>query len=164
VNALEISGVIILLPPYYRNLGKRLIKAPKVYFCDNGLLAALLNIHSREVLEKSLHLGHIWENFVLTEYVKEGLEAGKNMFYFRDTNGVEIDFVIEREGEVFLVEAKHSERSDPTKLNFKKIAPLFREKVNPMLACTTEEAGPLALKDFIIYNPMHGISAWSSVR
>ena len=139
VNALEISGLIILLPPYYNNLGKRLIKAPKLYFCDNGLVSALLNIDSLDTLEKSLHLGSIWENFVLSEYVKEGFAAGKDIFYFRDTNGVEIDFIIEKKGEVFLVEAKHSERPNPAKLNFKKIAPLFKEKVSSMVACNVEE-------------------------
>ena len=117
VNALEVSGLIILLTPYYNNLGKRLIKAPKLYFCDNGLVSALLNIDSLDTLEKSPHLGNIWENFVLSEYLKKGFVSGKDIFYFRDTNGVEIDFVIEKKGEVFLVEAKHSERPNPAKLN-----------------------------------------------
>jgi len=156
VNALEVSGLIILLPPYYNNLGKRLIKAPKLYFCDNGLVTALLNIGSLDAMEKSLHLGNIWENFVLSEHIKEGFVAGKDIFYFRDTNGVEIDFVIEKKGEVFLVEAKHSERPNPAKLNFKKIAPLFKEKVSSIVACGVEQKGRIALKDFSIYNPLNG--------
>jgi len=156
VNALEVSGLIVLLPPYYNNLGKRLIKAPKLYFSDNGLVNALLNIDSLDALEKSLHLGNIWENFVLSEHLKEGFVAGKDIFYFRDTNGVEIDFVIENKGEVFLVEAKHSERPNPAKLNFKKIAPLFKEKVSSVLACGVEEKGRITLKDFSIYNPLNG--------
>lgn len=156
INTLEISGLIILLPPYYNNLGKRLIKAPKLYFCDNGLVAALLNIASPESLDHSPHLGNIWENFVFSEYLKEGFVAGKNIFYLRDKNGVEIDFVIEKDGEVFLVEAKHSERPNPGKLNFKKIAPLFKENVNSMVACGVEEGGLIALKDFSIYNPLFG--------
>lgn len=156
VGALEVSGLITLLPPYYKNLGKRLIKAPKLYFCDNGLVSALLNIDSLETLEKSLHLGNIWENFVLSEYIKEGKVAGKDIFYFRDTNGVEIDFVIEKKGEVYLVEAKHSERPNPGKLNFKKIAPLFSETVNSFVACGVEEKGQITLKDFSVYNPLFG--------
>jgi len=155
-SALETSGLIILLPPYYNNLGKRLIKAPKLYFCDNGLVSALLNIDSLENLEKSLHLGNIWENFVLSEYIKEGFMAGKDIFYLRDTNGVEIDFVIEKKGEVFLVEAKHKERPNPAKLNFKKIAPLFKKKVSSIVACGVEEKRSIALKDFSIYNPLFG--------
>ncbi len=156
VNALGTSGLIVLLPPYYNNLGKRLIKAPKLYFCDNGLLAALLNIYSLDTLEKSLHLGSIWENFVLSEYLKEGFVEGKDIFYFRDTNGVEIDFVIEKQGEIFLVEAKHGERPNAARLNFKKIAPLFKEKVSSVLACSVEGKGRIFLKDYSIYNPLNG--------
>ena len=156
VNALEVSGLIVLLPPYYNNLGKRLIKTPKLYFCDNGLVCSLLNIDSLGALEKSPHLGSIWENFVLSEYIKEGSVAGKELFYYRDTNGVEIDFIIEKTGEVYLVEAKHSERPNPSKLNFKKVAPLFKEEVNSVVACGIEEQGLIALKDFSIYNPLNG--------
>jgi len=158
VNALEVSGLIILLPPYYNNLGKRLIKAPKLYFCDNGLVTALLNIDSLDTLEKSLHLGNIWENFVLSEHLKNGFVAGKDIFYFRDTNGVEIDFVIEKKGEVFLVEAKNSERPKSGKLNFSKIAPLFRQSVKSVVACGVEEKGIVSLKEYSLYNPLYGIS------
>ncbi len=160
INALEISGLIILLPPYYKNLGKRLIKAPKLYFCDNGLIAALLNITSPEALNSSPFLGNIWENFVLTEYLKEGFVPGRNIFYFRDQNGVEIDFIIEKEAKTILVEAKSSERPNPQKLNFHKIAPLFKEKVSSVVACGIEEEGMIALKDFSIYNPLYGTSLW----
>ena len=157
VSTLEISGLITLLPPYYKNLGKRLIKSPKLYFNDNGLIAALLNMTSLNVLNNSPFLGNIWENFVLTEYLKEGYIPGKNIFYFRDQNGVEIDFVIEKDGDVFLVEAKNSERPNSRKLNFRKIAPLFEEKVTSLVACGVEEKGIIALKDFSIYNPLYGI-------
>jgi len=158
VSALEISGLIILLPPYYNNLGKRIIKAPKLYFCDNGLVAALLNINSLKSLENSPHLGNIWENFVFTEFLKDGLIAGKNLFYIRDKNGVEIDFVIEKDGKVILVEAKNNERPNPKKLNFKKIAPLFRVKVSNVVACGVEEEGMISLKDYSVYNPLFGFS------
>jgi uncharacterized protein len=161
VSALEVSGLITLLPPYYKNLGKRLIKAPKLYFCDNGLVAALLHINSLQVLDQSHHLGNLWENFVFTEYLKEGLIAGRNIFFFRDQNGVEIDFIIEKEGKVFLVEAKVNERPNPQKLNFHKISPLFREEVYPMVACGVDEKGIVALRDFSIYNPLYGFKLHS---
>jgi len=158
VNALETSGLIILLPPFYNNLGKRLIKAPKLYFCDNGLIANLLNIDSLKTFENSPHCGNLWENFVFTEYLKEGFISGKNIFYFRDQNGVEIDFIVEKKGKTFLVEAKNSERPNPAKLNFSKIAPLFKEKVTSVVACGIEEEGIFALKDFLIYNPLYGFN------
>ncbi len=156
VNALEISGLIILLPPYYNNLGKRIIKTPKLYFCDNGLVASLLNINSLEALNNSPQIGNIWENLVFTEFLKEGYVAGKNIFFFRDQNGVEIDFIVEKDGKVYLVEAKASERPDPGKLNFKKIESLFKEEVISVVACNIEENGLIKLKDFSVYNPLNG--------
>ncbi len=156
VSALEISGLIILLPPYYTNWGKRLIKAPKLYFCDNGLIASLLNIKSLEVMENSIHLGNIWENFVFTEFLKKGFVSGRNLFYIRDQNGVEIDFVIEKGGDVTLVEAKSGERPNPKKLNFNKIAPLFQKRVNKIVACSIEEDITINLKNYSIFNPLFG--------
>jgi predicted AAA+ superfamily ATPase len=156
VSALETSGVIILLPPYYNNLGKRLIKAPKLYFCDNGLIASLLNIASLEALENSIYLGSIWENFVFSEYMKEGFMAGKDIFFFRDSNGNEIDFIIEKEGEIHLIEAKHTERPNPDKLHLNRIAKLFNREVNSLVACNIEEPELIALKDFSVYNPLFG--------
>ncbi|HKL34176.1 MAG TPA: ATP-binding protein, partial [Tangfeifania sp.] len=147
-NALEVSGLIILLPPYYNNLGKRLIKTPKLYFCDNGLVASLLNINSLSDLDNSPHLGNIWENFVFTEFIKEGFIAGKNVFFIRDQNKTEIDFIIEKDGKVFLIEAKSSERPNPKKLNFNQIAPLFKKEVVSVVACTVEEPDIISLKDY----------------
>jgi len=155
-NALEVSGLIILLPPYYNNLGKRLIKTPKLYFCDNGLVASLLNINSLSDLDNSPHLGNIWENFVFTEFIKEGFIAGKNVFFIRDQNKTEIDFIIEKDGKVFLIEAKSSERPNPKKLNFNQIAPLFKKEVVSVVACTVEEPDIISLKDYSVYNPLYG--------
>ena len=92
------------------------------------------------------------------EYLKDGLIAGKNLFYIRDKNGVEIDFVIEKDGKVILVEAKNSERPNPKKLNFRKIAPLFKQKATSVVACGIEEKGMIYLKDYSVYNPLYGFS------
>ncbi|MCF8232197.1 MAG: ATP-binding protein [Bacteroidales bacterium] len=156
VNTLEISGIIILLPPYYKNVGKRLIKSPKLYWCDNGLVSSLLNIHSLNALENSVYKGNIWENFVFTEYLKAGYVPGKDLFYYRDQNGVEIDFILEREGKIILVEAKNHERPDSRKLNFNKVAPLFKENTVSVLACGVNEQGRFDLKDYSVYNPLFG--------
>jgi predicted AAA+ superfamily ATPase len=156
VSALETSGIAILLPPYYNNLGKRLIKAPKLYFCDNGLIASLLNIGSLEALDNSVHLGSLWENFVFSELLKQGLIAGKNLFFFRDSNGNEIDFVVEKEGKIYLIEAKQSERPNVDKLHLRKISRLFNRETDSLVACNIEESGRIALKDFSVYNPLSG--------
>jgi uncharacterized protein len=158
VNALEVSGLIYLLPPYFKNLGKRLVKSPKVYFCDNGLISALLNINSADALERSPHLGSIWENFVFTEMIKNGFVTGKDLFFYRDQNGVEIDFVTEKSGKTNLIEAKYAERPDQKKLNFRKVAPIFPNEVFNYCACPINEPGLVQLKDFGFYNPLSGIT------
>jgi uncharacterized protein len=157
VNALEVSGLIYLLPPYYKNLGKRLIKAPKVYFCDNGLVNNLLNIDSAHALERSPHSGSIWENFVFTELIRNGYVTGKDLFFYRDQNGVEIDFVAEKSGKTNLIEAKYAERPDQKKLNFRKLASVFPHEVSNSCACTINERSVIQLKDYNLYNPLFGI-------
>jgi predicted AAA+ superfamily ATPase len=157
VNTLEISGVVSLLPPYYGNLGKRLIKSPKLYFSDTGLVSHLLNITSLKALEKSPYLGSIWENYVLVELLKESFQVGKDIFFYRDQNGVEIDFILEIKGNTFLIEAKSSEKVNEKKLNFRKVMPLFKKEVVPVLACSIEEDSAIAMKNYRMYNPLYGI-------
>ena len=70
LGALETAGIIYLLPPYYANIGKRLIKAPKLYFADHGLMAFLLNISSLQNWNEHPYKGQLWENFVFSEFVK----------------------------------------------------------------------------------------------
>ncbi len=156
VNSLEVSGIIHLLPPYYNNLGKRLIKSSKLYFCDNGLVSALLNVNSLPAFEKSPLLGNLWENFVFTEFIKAGFIPGKNLFFYRDQNGVEVDFILEKEGKVMVAEAKYSEQPRAEKLNFTKVAPLFQKKVNCIVACNMREKGTIHLKNYSLYNPLFG--------
>jgi len=156
VSSLETTGVIILVPPYYQNLGKRLIKSPKVYFCDNGLVASLLNIRSGEDFDKSPLLGNLWENFVLTELLKQGFLPNQDLFYYRDQNGVEVDFILEKNGEPILLEVKSHERPEKKKLNFRKVAPLFNQEVSCVVACNVQEQGMINLAEFSMYNPLDG--------
>ena len=92
----------------------------------------------------------------MTELVKYNLQPGKNVYYYRDQNGVEIDFVLEKDGDTFLIEAKHSERTNPQKLNFNKVSTLFGGHAKCVLACTIPEEGIFALKDYSVYNPLFG--------
>lgn len=154
MNTLEVTGLIYLLPPYFNNLGKRLIKAPKLYFCDNGLVAALLNIDSVQSLEQSPHLGQLWENFVFSEFTKNGYIAGKDLFFYRDQNGVEIDFITVKSGRTTLIEAKYAERPDPAKFNFRKVVSAFPHEVSCYCACRINEPDVIQLKDYNLYNPL----------
>ncbi len=156
ITALEATGIIAILPPYFENLGKRMIKAPKLFFRDNGLLAHFLNIKDYLTLERSGYLGHLWENFVFTEFIKGGLKEGRDLFYFRDSNGVEIDFIIHAGQTIHMVEAKYSELPDPKKQNFSKLTHLFKQEVNSVLACRINDTGFVQLKDQSLYNPLFG--------
>ncbi len=82
LGALEQSGIIYRLPPFYANMGKRFVKSPKLYFADQGLASYLLNIHNYEQWQNHIYKGNLWENVVFCELIKTGLyKPGKNLFF-----------------------------------------------------------------------------------
>ena len=97
LSILEASFIVTLLRPYHRNFSKRLIKSPKLYFLDTGLLCYLLRIHSPESLQLNAMRGAIFESYVLSELTKNALNRGDepDLFFWRDSTGHEIDIVIE---------------------------------------------------------------------
>jgi predicted AAA+ superfamily ATPase len=117
VRILEITGQIILVPPYFENFGKRLVKSPKVYWGDTGLACHLLGIQSQTELERSPFLGSIFEGFVAAEILKSQTNRGrrKELYYFRDQQGLEVDFLVPQPNARFwLVEAKASKTVQPS--------------------------------------------------
>ncbi|MCK5809223.1 ATP-binding protein [bacterium] len=156
ISVLEASGIITLLPPFSGNIGKRLIKAPKIYLSDTGLLTHLLHIQPDQNLSDFPAYGHMWENFVMSELKKTIVEQpGNGLFYYRDSNGVEIDFLIVRNNVVYMIEAKSAEQPDGRKLNFKKVAVVLKEKkykTESILVAPISE-GEISLKDYRIVNP-----------
>lgn len=116
IRILEITGQIIVVPPYFENFGKRLIKSPKIYWCDTGLVCHLLGIRSQAELERSPFLGSIFEGEVAAEILKSQINSGrrKELYYFRDQQGLEIDFVVPQpQARFWLVEAKASKTVRP---------------------------------------------------
>jgi len=97
LSILEASYITYSLQPYHQNYGKRVIKAPKVYFYDVGLLCYLLKINSVTELTSHFAYGHIFENFILTELLKSNFNHQKNeqIYFWRDSNGNEVDAVID---------------------------------------------------------------------
>lgn len=114
-SILEASYVIFLLPPYYHNYGKRIVKSPKLYFYDVGLVSYLTSITSSELFEKGPMAGSIFENHVISEVLKKEWHQGsKAQFYFFRTNhGDEIDLIIDRGRFQELVEIKNSQSFKP---------------------------------------------------
>lgn len=116
LRILEITGQVILVPPYFENFGKRIVKSPKIYWGDAGLACHLLGIQSQVELDRSPFLGAIFEGFVASEILKSQINRGqrKEIYYFRDQQGLEIDFLVPQANARFwLVEAKASKTVQP---------------------------------------------------
>jgi len=115
LSVLEVTGQILLVPPYFKNFGKRLVKTPKLYFVDSGLACHLLGIESARALERSPFLGSIFEGFVASEIAKRQINRGgrPEIYYFRDHQGLEVDFVVPHRSDLLLIEAKASRTPVP---------------------------------------------------
>lgn len=108
LSILEASYIIFRLPPYFKNFNKRLIKSPKIYFFDTGLLCNLLGISSPRQLETHHYFGNLVENFIISETYKKMANDGKRpqIWYWQDQKGNEVDLLIEKDGLVQPVEIK----------------------------------------------------------
>ena len=114
---LEMTGQIMVVPPYFEDFGKRLIKSPKVYWGDSGLACYLLGLTSSAELERSPFLGALFEGFVAAEILKNQANRGmrKELYYFRDQQGLEVDFLLPRpNASLWLVECKAAKTVWPT--------------------------------------------------
>jgi len=108
LGLLENSYLIYLLPPWHRNMNKRIVKSPKLYFYDTGLLSLLLGIKSVGSLKMHGAYGSIFENWIITEIKKNSFNNGLNesMYYFRDNVGNEVDLILERDEHPLAIEIK----------------------------------------------------------
>lgn len=116
LSILETSHIIYLLRPYSNNLSKRLIKTPKVYFFDTGLLCHLLHWNTIETLKNGAMAGHIFENYVVIEILKSYYNVGDNnppIYFYRDKDKKEIDLIIENNKTLYPIEIK--KHADPRK-------------------------------------------------
>lgn len=111
ISVLESSFLVTLLRPHHRNFRKRLIKSPKLYFLDPGLLCYLLGIRSSEELSLHSMRGAVFESFIISESLKKRADAGKeaDLYFWRDSAGHEIDMVVEEGERLIPVEIKSGE-------------------------------------------------------
>lgn len=125
ISILEASYIIFLLPPFFNNFGKRIIKSPKIYFYDTGLLTYLNNIHSEALLESSDIKGEIFENFIISEYKKKIFHSALNeqLYYIRTNHGTEVDLIVDKGQNQTLIEIKSSMTFKPEFLqNMQKLS------------------------------------------
>ena len=115
LSSLEASGQVVLLEPWFSNRTKSIVKSPKLYLADSGLLCALLNIRSEDALYQAPAAGAIWETFVFAQLRERERRAGRtgSLFFWRDRTR-EVDFVVEVGGGLELFEAKWTEVATAT--------------------------------------------------
>jgi predicted AAA+ superfamily ATPase len=108
IGMLEASYVIFLLQPHHNNFSKRLVKSPKIYFFDIGLVCSLLEVDDVSQVGTHYLRGALFESFVISELIKCRFNEGrrKNCFFWRDTSGHEVDCLIEKGGELYPCEIK----------------------------------------------------------
>lgn len=150
LSVLQASNLVYLLEPYHRNLGKRLVKSPKLYFTDTGLLLHLVGIDSWDSLLRSPLAGAIWETYCFSQLYKTFLHRGiasPALWYWRTQDGSEVDFIVEKGATLIALEAKFKER--PTAGDLKGFQAL------------QSYYGEAALLERVILCQSKGRTAWS---
>lgn len=110
LSVLQTSYIVYMLPPFFTNTRKRLTKSPKIYFTDCGLASYLLDIDSPETMNRDKMRGHLFENMIIMEALKNRFNQGKDggLYFYRDSNGNEVDLLIKDGSEYRCVEIKSS--------------------------------------------------------
>jgi uncharacterized protein len=119
IDLLHATFMLEVIPPYTSNLGKRLVKAPKVYISDSGISAALLQLQSFEQLIGNPVIGSLWEQIVLTNL--KGHFPSVQYYFYRTSAGAEMDFVIKLKNKIYAIECKSGVSPSLTKGNFNAI-------------------------------------------
>ena len=115
IGALKASFVAWELPAYFENIGKRVVRSPKIYFFDTGLATFLLGIATVDQASRNLLMGALFENLILLEVYKRHLNAGRrpDLYFFRDTNGNEVDLIIKTQNVLVPVGIKSAATFNP---------------------------------------------------
>ncbi|MBM3198398.1 MAG: DUF4143 domain-containing protein [Chlamydiae bacterium] len=116
IAALEATYILVRLEPYFDNFGKRLIKSPKLYFADTGLLCYLLGIDTVEQLQKDSLYGNLFENWVILELMKARYNRALDprMYFYRDSSGKEVDVLFQKGSHLLPIEIKSSKTFSPS--------------------------------------------------
>ncbi|HHT23909.1 MAG TPA: ATP-binding protein [Clostridiaceae bacterium] len=148
LDVLITSGLVIELPAYSRNLGKRIIKRPKTHFCDVGLAAYLCSLRTVEAFDLSPLRGNLFESWVVSEIFKSYQHNGVNpqLYYYRDSNQREIDLLIERDGKLYPFEIKLNDNPAHAEKNFSVLAPEDSRIPYYGVICPTSTLSPIKEK------------------
>lgn len=158
LSVLEASHVIYTLKPWFKNRNSQVVKTPKIYFCDTGLVSYLLGIETPEQMIRDPLLGNIFENFVVIEALKTRLNLGlePNLYFFRNSNGLEIDLILQEQNKLKLFEIKSGKSlNDEFCRNMKNFSAKYNEDiVSDSAKGTVIYSGETyeSYKDFGFYN------------
>jgi hypothetical protein len=135
LGLLENSYIIYLLQPWHNNMNKRIIKSPKLYFYDTGLLCYLLGIKSVTALQNNNAYGALFENWIMTELKKNNFNSARNegLYYFRDSTGNEVDIISERDTELMAIEIKSGRKINNNMFRGLKYWQKYQPKSNGVL-------------------------------
>ena len=153
MGILETLGIIFYLHPFSNNMLKRLVKTPKYYFYDTGLVAYLTKWSSPETLENGAMNGAILENYVVSEIRKSYLNSGKEpfMYYYRDKDAREIDIVLEHDGELNPIEIKKSANPAPEILrNFSVLEKTGLKRGKAAVICMKMDLSAFNQENYIV--------------
>ncbi|MGN0673736.1 MAG: ATP-binding protein [Anaerovoracaceae bacterium] len=146
LKVLQSMGIVFLLEPYYANELKRMIKTPKLYFCDTGLCAYLSSWTSRDTLMNGAASGHFLENYAAAEMIRNVSYGEKemNLNYYRDTNQKEIDLIAEIDGELHPFEVKRAASPERKAIKaFKVLEKCDRKVGTGGIICMAEKPFPI---------------------
>ena len=158
LSILEASHVIYTLKPWFKNRNSQVVKTPKIYFCDTGLVSYLLGIETPEQMIRDPLLGNIFENFVVIEALKTRLNLGlePNLYFFRNSNGLEIELILQEQNKLKLFEIKSGKSlNDEFCRNMKNFSAKYNEDiVSDSTKGTVIYSGETyeSYKDFGFYN------------
>lgn len=115
LSVLEASYILFMLQPFYRNMGKRVIKSPKLYFYDTGLVCNLLQITSQEQLFTHYLRGSLFESYMISDFIKQRFNQGlnSNVYFWRDQSDYEVDCIIEEHNQIVPLEIKATQTFNP---------------------------------------------------
>ena len=149
LSVLEASYIVFRLPCFFNNFGKRLVKAPKIYFIEPGLAANLLGISELSQVERDPLFGNLFENVVVVEALKTRLNAGKRpeLYYFRNNNGIEVDLILNNNRKIRPFEIKSSMTWTSS----------FSNNLNKFMKFATNAEKPSVIYSGDIQNEVNGI-------
>ncbi|NIM15501.1 MAG: DUF4143 domain-containing protein [Candidatus Aminicenantes bacterium] len=151
LSILETSGIIFLLSPHYRNFSKRIVKTPKLYFVDTGLLCFLLSLRNSRDLKHHPLLGNIFETFVISEFYKRIYHTSEipPIYFWRDKTGIEVDLLVDFGNKLYPLEIKSSRTYSYS----------FQENINKWL----QLKGNTGEKGLVVYNGERIIGAQKNI-